>query len=171
MHPDLQLTRQTPKSGSLSRKCQQHILGVQWQGDIHHIKTARHTGLSLLLDLTVRWCSALFGHSQAWQTCLHTKYSDRNYYYCHFTALCPGLSGWASTRKKNIHPLTPILIINHPPSTTIHSILPVQFTYLTAFCTTSVQVFFGLILSLTPSTSYSIHFFIQSLSCGSESDS
>ena len=29
-----------------------------------------------------------------------------------FTALCPGLPRWAGTRR-NIHPLTPILVINH----------------------------------------------------------
>jgi len=33
-----------------------------------------------------------------------------------------------------------------------------------SFCTTSFHVFFGLPLSLEPSTSYSIHFFTQSLS-------
>jgi len=33
-----------------------------------------------------------------------------------------------------------------------------------SFCTTSVQVFFGLPLGLAPSTSYSIHSFIQSVS-------
>jgi len=33
-----------------------------------------------------------------------------------------------------------------------------------SFCTISVQVFFGLFLGLAPSTSYSIHFFTQSLS-------
>jgi len=33
-----------------------------------------------------------------------------------FTALCPGLPGWASTRI-NIHLLTPTLIIRHPLST------------------------------------------------------
>ena len=41
-------------------------------------------------------------------------------------ALCPGLPGWAGTRR-NIHPLTPLLLINHPyhlpPSTTNHSII------------------------------------------------
>jgi len=35
---------------------------------------------------------------------------------------------------------------------------------LTVFCTTSLQVVFGLLLGLEPSTSYSIHFFTQSLS-------
>jgi len=42
------------------------------------------------------------------------------------------------------------------PSITIHGILPVQLT-----CPT---VFYGLLLGLLPSTSYSIHFFTQSLS-------
>ena len=50
------------------------------------------------------------------------------------TAFGPGQPRWAGTRR-NIHPLTPILIIGHPlstsPFTTIHSILCVQFTCLT----------------------------------------
>jgi len=46
-----------------------------------------------------------------------------------------------------------------PLSITIHSILSVQFT-----CTICLKVFFGLPLDLAPSTSYSIDFFIQSLS-------
>jgi len=50
-----------------------------------------------------------------------------------------------------------------PPSITIHGILPVQFTCQRVLSTTSLQVFFGLPLSLAPSTSYSIHFFTQSL--------
>jgi len=41
---------------------------------------------------------------------------------------CPGQAGWAGTRR-NIHPLTLIVVINHPymlsPSTTIHGILPI----------------------------------------------
>ena len=66
---------------------------------------------------------------------------------------------------------SPILIIIQPlplnlyqllPTTTIHSILPVQFTCLTILCTTSFQVLFGLPLGLEPSTS--IHFFTQSVS-------
>ena len=45
-------------------------------------------------------------------------------------AFGPGLSGSAGTRR-NIHPLTPILIAQHqlPPSTTIHSILLGDATY------------------------------------------
>ena len=50
------------------------------------------------------------------------------------------------------------------PSNTIHGILPVQSTHLTVFSTIYLQVFFGLPLGLAPSTSYSIHFFTQSLS-------
>jgi len=41
----------------------------------------------------------------------------------------------------------------------IHSILLVQFTCLTVPSTTSLQVLFGLLLGLEPSTSYSMHFF------------
>ena len=50
------------------------------------------------------------------------------------------------------------------PSTAIHSILPVQFMCLTIFCITSLQVLLALPLGLKPSNSYSIHFFIQSVS-------
>ena len=81
------------------------------------------------------------------------------------SGFCPGLPGWAGTRG-NIHPLTTILIVNHPSSAfTIYcdpwhppcSICAWHF-----FSTNSVQVFFGLPLGLAPSTSYSIHFFTQS---------
>jgi len=48
------------------------------------------------------------------------------------------------------------------PSNMIRRILPVQFLCLTVFFH-SLQVFFGLPLGLAPSTSYSVHFFIQSL--------
>jgi len=51
------------------------------------------------------------------------------------------------------------------PSTSIHSILLVQITCLAIFfCTTSFHVLFGLPLGLEPSTSYSTHFFTQSVS-------
>jgi len=47
--------------------------------------------------------------------------------------LCPGQPGWVGTRR-NIHPLTPIMVIDHPLSaSSIHGILPVQFTCLTVF--------------------------------------
>jgi len=49
------------------------------------------------------------------------------------------------------------------PSNTIHGILSVQSTCLAVFFH-NLQVFFGLPLDLAPSTSYSIHFFTQSLS-------
>jgi len=50
-----------------------------------------------------------------------------------------------------------------PPSIMIHGIPPVQFTCLTVIFH-YLQDFFGLPLGLAPSTSYSIHFFAQSLS-------
>jgi len=51
-------------------------------------------------------------------------------------------TGWAGNRR-NIHPLhlswLSTFLYQLPPSTTICSILPVQFTCLTVFCTTSLQ--------------------------------
>jgi len=49
------------------------------------------------------------------------------------------------------------------PSNTIHGILLVQSTCLTVFFH-NLEVFFGQPVGLAPSTSYSIHFFTQSLS-------
>jgi len=51
-----------------------------------------------------------------------------------------------------------------PPSTTIHGILSVQFMCLTVFFHNLSLIFFGLSLRPAPSTSYSLHFFTQSLS-------
>ena len=86
----------------------------------------------------------------------------------HFTALCPGLTGWTSTRRTFAHThlsSSSTILYQLPLSTTIRNILSVQFTCLTVFfCTTSLQVLFGQPLGLEPSTSYSIHFFTQSLS-------
>ena len=50
------------------------------------------------------------------------------------------------------------------PSATIHSILPFKLCAWQSFCTTSLHILFGLPLGLEPSTSYSIHFFTQSVS-------
>jgi len=59
----------------------------------------------------------------------------------------------------------------HSPIPTCHGhqsslicFLPVQFTLSQSFSTISLQVFFGLLLGLVPSTSNSMHFFTQSLS-------
>jgi len=87
---------------------------------------------------------------QAWQT---------HNYCCRFTALSLGLPGWAGTRKK------------HWPTYTYRDHQSFFFCFLhllrsiasssfnlhawQSFCTTSVQVFFGLPLGLRSSTSYS----------------
>jgi len=76
---------------------------------------------------------------------------------------CPGQSGWAGTRR-NIHPLTPIVVICF-----LHLLRSMAFCIfnpraLQSFSTISLQVFFGLPLGPAPSTSYSKHFFTQSLS-------
>jgi len=84
-----------------------------------------------------------------------------------FTALCPGLPRLAGTRR-NTHPPTILIIIQsfsassiyhdpyHPPCS--------NYVLGNLFCTTSLHVLFGLLLGLEPSTSYSIHFFTQTVS-------
>jgi len=59
------------------------------------------------------------------------SHNNNNY---RFTALCPGLPGWASTRR-NTHPpsWSSSNLYQLLPSTTIHSILPVQITCLAIF--------------------------------------
>ena len=88
-------------------------------------------------------------------------------YYNRFTALCTGQPGWDGTRR-NIHPLT---YPDHYPTFisffhVLWSIASSLFNLcaLQSFCTTSVEVLFGLPLGLKPSTSYCIHFFTQSVS-------
>jgi len=99
------------------------------------------------------------------------KHKVRYYYYTTtilwLSGLCPGQPGWAGTTR-NIHPLTPIVVINHPLSAS--SIFydpwhpPCSVYIPDSFSTISLQVFFGLHLGLAPSTLYAIHFFTQSLS-------
>jgi len=77
------------------------------------------------------------------------------------TTLCPGLPGRPVPEETftHSHPSWSLDILYQlPPFTAIHSILCVQFTCLTA----SLQVLFGLPRGLGPSTSYSMHFFMQS---------
>ena len=80
---------------------------------------------------------------------------------------CPGQPGWAVTRR-NIHPLTLIVVINHPyllsPSTTTHGILCFQSTCSTVFFHNLSPSFLWSTSWPGTSTLYSIHFFTQSLS-------
>jgi len=73
-------------------------------------------------------CSA----PKTWQNVLTPVHT---FHYTQLYGFCPGLPGWAGTRRTftDSHLSTPILIINHPPSTAFHAILPVQFTCLTVF--------------------------------------
>ena len=72
---------------------------------------------------------------------------------------CPGQPRWAGTRR-NIHPLTLIVVINHPyllpPFTTIHGILPIQSMCFTVF-------FHNLSSSFLCSTSWpgTLHFILH----------
>jgi len=97
----------------------------------------------------------------SWSIHTHTHTHNR------LTAFCPGLPGHARTRR-NIHPLTPILIIGHPlSSSSIYNNpwQPLCSVYeLDSPLVQPLQVLFGLPLGLGPSTSYSMHFFTQSSS-------
>ena len=92
--------------------------------------------------------------------------------YTHTTVLrlygfCPGQPRWAGTRR-NIHPLTPIVVINRPlfASSICYDpwYFPCKIHAPDSLFPQSLQILFGLPLGLAPSTSYSIHFFTQSLS-------
>ena len=115
-------------------------------------------------------CQAVCNLCQCQDSCcccssIATESNIHTTYKCS-AAHCPGLPGWASTRR-NIHPLT---YPDHQPSF-------ISFFYLLwsialslfnlhawwYFCTTSLQVLFGLLLGLEPSTSYAIHFFTQAM--------
>ena len=80
----------------------------------------------------------------------------------HLMALCPGLPGSAGT-KRNIHPLAPLLLINHPyhlPTSTTNTFCASSLlnprTW-QSLCTTCNHVLFGVPLGLQPTISYSIH--------------
>jgi len=80
--------------------------------------------------------------------------------------LCPGQPGWASTRR-NIHPLTPIVVINYPLSASsifYHLWRPCSLLNLHAwqsFSTISLQVFWS---TSWPGTLYFIlHTFLHSI--------
>ena len=61
----------------------------------------------------------------------YNQYSHTHTTVSRLCGICPGQPGWAGTRR-NIHPLTLIVVINHPnllyPSTTNHGILHIQST-------------------------------------------
>jgi len=84
-----------------------------------------------------QWCGivSLTSHKQlAFPFSLKYNYSTTTS-VLQLSGCCLGLPGCAGTRR-DIHPLTPILIINHPllpSSTMIRDIFPVQFTCLTVF--------------------------------------
>jgi len=129
------------------------LLAPSWRA-MQHLLSVLHSEICSL-DLTCNKKKYVF------MVCIYAKNNNNN----RFTVLCRGLFGWAGTRR-NIHPpsWSSSSLYQLLPSTTIHTILPVQITWRQSFCTTSLHVFFGLPLGLEPSTSYSIHFFTQSVS-------
>ena len=91
---------------------------------------------------------------------MHTRTHARTHTHTHTTVLwlsglCPGQPGSAGTRR-NIHPLTPIVVISHPlPASSIIQLLQSMASSLfnlrarQCFSTISLQVFFGLPLGLS----------------------
>jgi len=133
-----------------------HLWRYDFQG---HLRSGSRSGddLSPLLGLLSFICSfALHRHTHAHA---HTQTHTQPFYGC--------LILWAGTRKK--HSLThtyrghqsSLICFLHQ----LRSMASSLFIYMPdSLFPQSVQVFFGLPLDLTPSTSYSIHFFTQSLS-------
>ena len=97
----------------------------------------------------------------------HSKFFFHDDNNNHLTAVCPGQPGYAGTRR-NIHPLTPILVNVLPLS--LFSICngpwhPLYSAYvLDSPLEQPLSRSSGLPLGLEPSTSYSMHFFTQSSS-------
>ena len=80
-----------------------------------------------------------------------------------FTALCPGLPGWAGTRRNitTLHPDHHPIFISfiHLPLSIASSLFKLRGWQ--SFRTTSFHVLFGLPVGLEPSTSHSTHFFAR----------
>jgi len=83
-----------------------------------------------------------------------------------FTALCPRLPGEPVPKETFTHPpsWSSSNLYQLLPSTTMHSILPVQITCFAIFAQPLSTSSFCLPLGLEPSISYSINFFTQSVS-------
>ena len=91
----------------------------------------------------------------------HTHMHTHTHTHNDFMALCPGLRGWAGSRR-NTHPPTILISFFHLPRSIACSLFKLHAWQ--SYCTTSLHVLFGLPLGLEPSTSYSIHIFTQSVS-------
>ena len=82
----------------------------------HHARSDE-TAHWLPLDWILMMASLTTNHSRNHDYDLaKIKICRHKHTHNRLTALCLGLPGWAGTRK-NIHPLTPIMIIRHPLST------------------------------------------------------
>jgi len=130
-----------------------------------------HYHINVLSLLKIRFYLQFCPHLSDTSRFMKSKFAS-SMTHTHATLLqlfgfCLGQPRWAGTRR-NIHPLTPIVVISHPLSAS--SIyydpwhLPCSIYVPDSLFPQFFQVFFGLPLGLAPSTSYSIHFCTQSLS-------
>jgi len=111
----------------------------------------------------------LFGNKLNIGTSYHNSFNYL-YYYCYFMAVwILSRTIWVSRYQKKHSPTH--TFCGHQSSLIcfFHLLPSVLFSLFNlrdwqSLCTISVQVFFDLSLGLAPSTSYSIHFFTQSLS-------
>ena len=111
-----QLSHITPKARHSVMQLRLHALQevtnltiITTRHSIEHTALPHHTEIGTVSVLVSSRCMHISEHT-------HTH--DR------FTARCPGLPGWAGTRR-NIHPLTPLLLIIflHLPRTIASSLL------------------------------------------------
>ena len=121
---------------------------------------------SVCIQTLVIYWSILVGVSH-FHACLYHSDCDNNNNNNHFTALCLGLPRVSRYQKKHSpthHPDHHPVFISffHLPRFIASSLFKLRAWQ--SFCTTSFNVLFGLPLGLEPSTSYSIHFFTQSVS-------
>ena len=141
-------------------------MSKHWRKIVLSIRLQSHQIQSIVLIIIQHTCSMKQKHAKYTHITHTHTHTHTHTTILRLCGICPEQPGWAGT-ERNIHPLTLIVVINHPyllsPSTTIHGILPIQSTCSTVFFH-NLQVFFGLSLDLEPSTSYSIHFFTQPLS-------
>ena len=123
------------------RKTRSFTINIEWHYNAVYSTSRSHvqTIKALPNKIVIQWSARIpistsnLRPKKGLGTHTHTHTHTTVLWLCGF---CPGQPGWAGTRR-HIHPLTLIVVINHPyqlsPSTTTHGIFPIQSTYFTVF--------------------------------------